>query len=138
MESKFSHIEIDDQKFDVEHVFNYAIISYKNKDVECPERLTGLNMAIVLPCDEDGYHPVYEKGMDFYTVILCDKENNLRIPVEIHVGNMYSGHDFGYNKKTCCLFGYINPMMFDSYGAPGPVALAGFGSKVIGLQWNQL
>jgi len=107
--SKFSHIEVDNKIYSIERAFVLTIID-QNPD----EKFCGLNIAIVLPCNEDGCHEI--EKMDFlncFNIVLCDNDG-LRIPIEIHGEDKYnSAYNYGYDKKTICIFGYINPLMFD-------------------------
>jgi len=77
-----------------------------------PGRFSGLNMCLVFSDTIKSEKRAYDdlvlnfkrKKIDVFTIYLCGK-NGVKIPVEIHGGNVGS--------PTSCYFGYINPLMFD-------------------------
>jgi len=83
-------------------------------------KFTGLNVGIVVrdrgSADKamtSFFTQEDAKGKGTFTVYIHGP-NHVKIPVEIHGGN--GNGNFGYGCPTACFFGYINPLMFDTFG----------------------
>jgi len=83
-------------------------------------KFSGLNMALVLPLSEEEHRNRIANNIIVstkqFTVYLYG-ENNVKIPVKVKEGNngTWYDKDFGYGEKTCCFFGYISPLEFDTH-----------------------
>ena len=104
------------------------VLGVMPEDVAPSTSLCGLNVAIV-------FAKKGRKAKDEHISYVVDAisnccvhgdvtlylKNNVgtSIPVDVHGGNCWSdpkngGMDYGYDKESCCFFGYVNPLMFDT------------------------